>query len=134
MRPSRVPADGADRPPVDGLPVEFRVEVEPDREVVRVCPIGDVDLNTVDEVRAQMEGLTAAGFKRLVLDLRGTTFLDSTGLRLVLDAHSASANDGFEFAVIAGPPEVQCAFEVAGLDSRLPFVEPGSGRDGDGRA
>jgi hypothetical protein len=36
--------------------------------------------------------------------------------------------------VIAGPPEVQRAFEVAGLDSRLPFVEPGSRRDGDGRA
>lgn len=101
------------------------MEVEPDREVVRVCPIGDVDLSTVDEVRAQVEDLTAAGFKRVVLDLRQTTFLDSTGLRLVLDAHSASADDGTEFAVIAGPPEVQRAFELAGLDSRLPFVEPG---------
>jgi anti-anti-sigma factor len=118
-----VSADGSDRPPIDELPIEFRVEVEPDREVVRVCPVGDVDLNTVDEVRAQVEGLTAAGFKRVVLDLRQTTFLDSTGLRLVLDAHSASAKDGTEFAVIAGPPEVQRAFEVAGLDSRLPFVE-----------
>ena len=125
MRPSRVSADGSDRPPVDDIPVEFRVEVEPDREVVRVCPIGDVDLSTVDEVRAQVEDLAAAGFKRVVLDLRQTTFLDSTGLRLVLDAHSASADDGTEFAVIAGPPEVQRAFELAGLDSRLPFVEPG---------
>jgi anti-anti-sigma factor len=120
-----VSADGSDRPPVDDIPIEFRVEVEPDREVVRVCPIGDVDLSTVDEVRAQVEDLTAAGFKRVVLDLRQTTFLDSTGLRLVLDAHSASADDGTEFAVIAGPPEVQRAFELAGLDSRLPFVEPG---------
>jgi anti-anti-sigma factor len=125
MRPSRVSADGSDRPPIDELPTEFRVEVEPDREAVRVCPIGDVDLSTVDEVRAQVEDLTAAGFKRVVLDLRQTTFLDSTGLRLVLDTHTASANDGTEFAVIAGPPEVQRAFEVAGLDSRLPFVEPG---------
>src|SRR5687768_9776369 len=112
MRPSRVSADGSDRPPIDDLPIEFRVEVEPDREVVRVCPIGDVDLSTVAELRAQLEDLTTAGFERVILDPRRTTFLDSTGLRLVLDAHSASAADGTEFALIAGSPEVQRAFEV----------------------
>lgn len=54
----------------------------------------------------------------------------STGLRLVLDAYSASVRDGTEFAVIAGPSDVQRAFEVAGLHSRSPFVEAGSRRDG----
>jgi anti-sigma B factor antagonist len=130
MRPSRVFAERSARPPVSELSNEFRVEVEPRREAVGVCPIGDLDLSTVDEVRAQVEELMAAGFKRVVLDLRQTTFLDSTGLRLVLEAHAASARDGCDFAVIAGPSDVQRVFEVAGLDSRLPFVEPGSRRDG----
>ena len=59
-------------------------------------------------------------------DLRRTTFLDSTGLLLVLDAHSAAAAAQTEFAIIAGPPCVQRTFEVAGLNGRVPFIEPGS--------
>lgn len=130
MRQSRAFEIGSSRSPVDDMPVEFRVEVVPHREVVRVCPIGDVDISTAGEVRARLEEMTAAGFRRVVLDLRGTTFLDSTGLRLVLDAHAASAADGTEFAVIAGPPGVQRAFELAGLESRLSFVESGPQPDG----
>jgi anti-sigma B factor antagonist len=112
------------------LPAKFRVDVEPEREVVRVCPVGEVDLSTVDAVREQLEHVKSSGFPRLVLDLRRTTFLDSSGLRLAVDVSAASRSDGFAFAIIAGPPEVQRAFELAGLASRLPFVEPRSGSNG----
>jgi anti-anti-sigma factor len=114
----------------DELPTVFRVEVEPEREIVRVCPVGEVDLETVDEVRARLEELKSSGFRRLILDLRRTTFLDSSGLRLALDVNAASTADGFAFGIIAGPPEVQRAFDLAGLSSRLPFVEPGGGSNG----
>ena len=103
---------------------EFRIDVAPERDAVRVCPIGDLDISTVDEVRAQLEHLVRDGYTRLILDLRGTTFLDSTGLRLALDAHKAAAQDGIEFAIIGGDGPVQHAFEVAGLSTRLPFVDP----------
>jgi len=126
MRQSRASVDGSIRSLSDDLPVGFSVEVEPHREVVYVCPIGEVDLSTVDAVRARLEDMMAAGFDRVVLDLRRTTFLDSTGLLLVLDAHSAAAAAQTEFAIIAGPPCVQRTFEVAGLNGRVPFIEPGS--------
>jgi anti-sigma B factor antagonist len=116
------------------VPSRFRVDVEPEREVVRVCPVGEVDLGTVGQVRAQLEELKSSGFSRLVLDLRRTTFLDSSGLRLAVEVNAASASDGFAFAIVAGPPEVQRAFELSGLASRLPFVDPRSGSDGRRRA
>jgi anti-sigma B factor antagonist len=108
------------------LPTEFRVDVEAEGDVARICPVGELDLDTVGEVRAQLEELRSTGFSRLILDLRRTTFLDSTGLRLAVDENSASADDGFAFAIFAGPPAVQRAFEVSGLASQLPFVEPGA--------
>jgi len=111
-------ANGAGPPPA-----RFRVEVETERDVVCVCPIGELDLSTVDEVRAQLEDLHSSAFSRLILDLRRTTFLDSSGLHLAVEMNSAAAADGFEFAIAAGPPEVQRTFEVAGLRSRLPFIE-----------
>jgi anti-anti-sigma factor len=98
--------------------------VQPDRDVVRVCPRGEIDMDTVDAVRSQLDALAGAGFTSVVLDLRGTTFLDSTGLRLALDAHAVSAADGWVFGIIPGPPNVQRAFEIAGLSERLPFVDP----------
>lgn len=108
----------------------FRVEVEPDRDAVRVCPIGEIDLSTVDEVRARLDELRSAGFSRLILDLRGASFLDSSGVRLALDAHATSAADGTEFAIVPGPPTVQHTFEVAGLSAWLPFIGSGGQRDG----
>jgi anti-sigma B factor antagonist len=114
----------------DNTSSEFRVEVEPDRDAVRVCPIGEVDRSTVGEVRAQLDELRSAGFGRLILDLRGATFLDSSGVRLALDAHTASAADGTEFAIVPGPPAVQRTFEVAGLSAELPFIGSRGQRDG----
>jgi anti-anti-sigma factor len=63
----------------------------------------------------------AAG--RVIVDLRWTTFVDSSTLHLVVDAYERAARDGIEFALVAGPPGVQRTFEVAGLGDRLPFVD-----------
>ena len=108
------------------VPADFRVEVEQEREAVRVCPIGDLDVDTVEELRTRLEELKSAGLTGLILDLRGTTFLDSTGLRLAMDTHTASTADGYEFAIFAGSPSVQRAFELTGLTDHLPFVDPPS--------
>ena len=108
------------------VPADFRVEVEQEREAVRTCPIGDIGLDTVEELRAQLEELTSAGATGLILDLRGTTFLDSTGLRLAMDTHATSTANGCEFAIFTGPPSVQRALELTGLTAHLPFVDPPS--------
>ena len=107
------------------VPPRFRVDVQPERALVRVCPVGEVDVATAGDVTAEIQRLCAAGFERIVLDLRGTTFLDSTGLRLVLDAHAESSRDGWDFGVIPGPAQVQRTFEAAGVLARVSFLDDG---------
>ena len=101
----------------------FRVDIVPDRDAVRVSPVGEIDLSTVSEIRAELHELKEVGFTRLVLDLRGTTFLDSTGLHLILEEYAAAQADGAQFALVAGPPEVQRVFELTGLGAQLPFSD-----------
>jgi anti-sigma B factor antagonist len=101
----------------------FHVETVPDRDVVRVSPIGEIDLSTVGEIRDQLRELRAVGFMRLVLDLRGTTFLDSTGLHLILEECDTARAAGAQFAIVAGPPEVQRVFDLTGLGAQLPFSD-----------
>lgn len=105
----------------------FSVDVEPERDVVRVCPRGDVDLATVGRLREQVDELIGAGFLRVVLDLRGVTFLDSTGLRLVLELYRRSRADGWDLLIIEGPADVQRVFDVTGLRPLLPLAEADGG-------
>jgi hypothetical protein len=61
------------------VPAPFRIVVQMERDVVRICPFGEVDIDTVGQIREQIETLTAARVERVVLDLRDVPFLDSTG-------------------------------------------------------
>jgi anti-anti-sigma factor len=103
--------------------VEFRVGVAHEHGGVCICPIGDVDLATIGHLRERVAETMAGAADRVILDLRATTFLDSTGLHLVLDTDAWAKRNGTEFLIIAGPPAVQHTFEAAGLTGRLPFVE-----------
>jgi anti-sigma B factor antagonist len=103
--------------------VPFRVDVARERDGVRVCPSGEVDVATIRRLRERIEEALAAGTGRLILDLRETTFLDSTGLRLAMEADARAARNGTEFSIIAGPAAVQRAFDVAGLTELLPFID-----------
>jgi len=105
-------------------PEPFRCEVEPDRVAVRVRPVGELDLATVPVVDAQLAELWAVGFTRIVLDLHEVSFLDSTGLRLLMSWQQRSSADGVGFAVIPGPPAVQRVLELAGVADRLTYWSP----------
>ena len=63
----------------------------------------------------------APGLERLTLDLSGTTFIDSTGIGVVLRLANDAENRGVELAIVPGPPEVQRVFATAGLTEVLPF-------------
>jgi anti-sigma B factor antagonist len=100
----------------------FGVDVEHDRALVRICPVGEVDLDTVGQVATEIDRLRDAGFARIVVDLRRTTFLDSSGLHLILNSQAASSRDGWDFEVMAGPPQVQRTFEITGVLHRVRFL------------
>jgi anti-anti-sigma factor len=102
----------------------FRVDVQPEPHGARVCPLGEIDIATVDDVRRKIDESVAAGCERVVLDLGGVTFMDSNGLHLALDADAAARDGGWQLLIIDGPRSVRRIFEVTGLRDRLPFVNP----------
>jgi anti-anti-sigma factor len=101
----------------------FGCELEFERERVRVRPIGEIDIATVSVVEAHLSELKAAGFKQVTLDLRAVCFLDSTGLRMILEWDACSRADGFAFSLVAGPPTVQRLFDLTDTTARLTFVD-----------
>ncbi len=75
---------------------------------------GDIDLSTVAKALAALDE-ARAGAERLVLDLREVGFMDTSGLRLVIEEQRRAAEGGYRFAVVPGPGRVQRLFEIAGL-------------------
>jgi len=105
----------------------FSCEVRRDDGSGLVRPAGDLDLETVHRVESALAELRDEGCGSLVLDLRGLTFMDSTGLRLVIRWHAAARDEGFRFAVVPGPDIVQRIFRLTGMDAHLTMAEPPPG-------
>jgi anti-sigma B factor antagonist len=81
---------------------------------------GELDMATTPGVEAVIVGC-AASARRLTVDLSKLTFMDSTGLGLMLSAQQLCQASGAEFALVPGPRNVQSVFEVTGLLDQLPF-------------
>jgi anti-anti-sigma factor len=96
----------------------FTVEVWPDRERVRVLPHGELDMATVGRLAAQIDELVANGSRAVVLDLRATSFLDSSGVHLLLEQ---SAREDAQVTLIDGADPVRRVIDVAGVRRVLRF-------------
>jgi len=87
-----------------------------------VAPRGELDLFTVEKVETALRERREP-CERVVLDLRAVTFLDTSGMRLVVEAVHELDRAGMRFAVVRGGPDVQRLFALARLDDRLPFFD-----------
>jgi anti-anti-sigma factor len=71
----------------------------------------------------------------VVLDLRHLSFIDSTGLHLLVALHQRAQRDGLQLTLVAPAAPVDRAIQLCGLDKKLPFVavvdaEPGESASG----
>jgi anti-sigma B factor antagonist len=107
---------------------EMTVVGTPDPGQVCMRLKGELDIAAVPSARDRIAELKGEG-RELVLDLRGLSFIDSSGLNLLLQEAAESTRDGWNLSVIPGPSVVQRIFQLTGTEERLPFRSPrGNGR------
>jgi anti-sigma B factor antagonist len=92
---------------------------------------GELDLSQVPAAEQAFRSVEGSKPSTLVVDLSGLTFIDSSGLRLVLEADQRAQHDGRRLVLIEGPESVHRVFLIALLDKRLEFVRGFSQLDGD---
>ena len=97
----------------------FGCELVHDDNGVRLVLSGELDIASAPELERR---IGEAGASALVIDLGGLTFVDSTGLRLLLSVCAPDARPA-PAELIPGPPTVQRVFELAGVAERLRFRE-----------
>ena len=89
-----------------------------------VLPItGELDVAGATAAHKRLLGMTLRPGDQLVLDLSQLTFMDSTGIRLLITAHARSRTDGDRLMLVRPPARVFRVLTIAGVDELLPFAE-----------
>jgi anti-sigma B factor antagonist len=101
----------------------LRVTTEPLEDGCLVRVTGEIDLSTVAVLRRELDAALGED-ATVLLDLSGVTFIDSSGLHLLIEAsQSSEAGDRADFVV--RPSEiVQRLIELSGTADLLTIVDP----------
>lgn len=101
--------------------LDFDLTAERDEHgTCRLTLRGELDLGTAERLERALAG---AG-DDVVLDLRGLTFMDSTGVRVLLEA--ADGNHANLRIMAPASGDVRVTIEETGIGPLLPLVQPGA--------
>lgn len=105
-------------------PPGFSIRIRPERDHVIVALGGELDLATVERAERWARALFRRGFASIAFDLRRLTFIDSSGLRLLLLLDRIAAAGGARFAIIDGEGPVRRLLQLTGLTDHFARVAP----------
>jgi anti-anti-sigma factor len=89
-----------------------------------VAPVGELDLGTAHRLGAALAAAGEHGAPRVVLDLRRLTFVDSSGIGVIVKFQRHFAVEGIRFGVVRGDDVVQRAFALSHVEPLLPWTAP----------
>jgi len=105
-------------------PEEFSISSAEREGRVHVTVRGELDLATAPELEELLDEHLAAG-REVLVDLRGLSFMDSSGVRVLVAGHTLAGRSGTRLVLVrpgAGSP-VAKIIEVSGLDGELNFED-----------
>ena len=100
-------------------PGELTVAVRDEPEATVVAVAGEIDLVTAPQLTAALDELLRTTTRHIAIDLSETTFMDSTAVHVLVQAHQRAAR---HLAVICGPGPVLRTLELLGLTEPLGVV------------
>jgi anti-anti-sigma factor len=111
----------------------LRVKTAIDGTVVSVAVIGELDIGSVGSLEeAVRRALELHHPTQVIIDLRRITFMDSTGLRLLLVLEAEARAEQWRLTIVRGPAAVQRTMELAGVGEQLKSVDDPADVPGDG--
>ena len=109
----------------EGIPSGRRlaVEVRNDGETLVISPRGELDISTTQALEVALREGIDGDASQVILDLRGVSFIDSTGIRLLVFATAHARSNGDRLRMLHGSEAVERRLLVSGLEQTLPFLD-----------
>jgi anti-anti-sigma factor len=97
----------------------FTVRSDRQHGVARVALRGELDLATLPSLEDHLSSLEGDGVKAIILDLRDLRFIDSTGLRALLEAWDRAASNGHRLAIVGASDAARKLLAITGTERML---------------
>lgn len=111
--------ESAPRGPLPRLEIQRSV----DSRGIELKLTGELDLETTPELDEQLQELNGGHPGRLLVDLSGVEFMDSTGLAAILRAQQSAVSKGHTLSLRRATGQVQRLFDLTGMTQRLTFED-----------
>jgi anti-sigma B factor antagonist len=102
-------------------PLRIQIERSSDRDCVAV--LGELDIATAPSLDDAVLGLEDARPGLLVIDLTGVSFIDSTGLSVLLTASNRAREQGRRLVVVRPPLPALRVFTLTRVDAGMECVD-----------
>jgi anti-anti-sigma factor len=99
---------------------DFTIEERPRGDAAELALAGDLDMSATFALEPVLDRILADAPRELVLDLADVSFVDSSGLGLLIATHERAGHAEVDMAIKGAGPEIQRVFHIAGLDGVLP--------------
>lgn len=96
--------------------MSLNIEMEVISEVLCIRLSGELDHHTADGLRSQAtEAIEKQGIRHIVMNLEGLTFMDSSGLGVILGRYKQLKQLHGELVVCSVTPSVERLLDMSGL-------------------
>ncbi|HYO19561.1 MAG TPA: STAS domain-containing protein [Dermatophilaceae bacterium] len=103
--------------------MDLTISTQERDDVVLVSFRGDVDVYSAPTLRERLDRLVTSGHKHLVLDLQDVTFMDSTGLGILVGRLKLTRIQKGSLRVVCTVPRILRVLEITGLDKVLSLYD-----------
>ncbi len=97
--------------------------VERLKQGLRISIHGDIDYSRAPELRQALLAQLGSKPARLIVDLSGVPYMDSSGVATLVEAFQVQRERGGKLVLCALQPKVKGIFEIARLDTVFQIVE-----------
>ncbi len=100
---------------------DFQVDVTHETRATVVTVTGELDVASSRSLEHELDRL--GDVELMVIDLRKLSFIDSTGLGVLVRAHQRAAERQRRFALLPGTGQVERLLNLTGLDDQLTLAD-----------
>jgi anti-sigma B factor antagonist len=101
----------------------FEIHTELTGDAARLTLAGELDMATSPRLEEAVAGVLARGARRVIVDLSGLAFVDSSGLRLFIALNDRAAAGEWTLGLIRPSTSPLSVFQITGAEDNLPFIE-----------
>lgn len=100
----------------------LNIKSEKREQSLVISPSGDIDLMGSPTLRVELRKAAGEKPERLVIDLSGVTYMDSSGVATLVEAMQITRRSNTKLVLCGMQDRVRSVFEIARLDSVFTIV------------